>query len=75
MLMEGFQLMLLGMVMVFIVLTLLVIVVQSSARFFDHFSKYFPDPAPPDTHSSKAGGGNELQEIAVVLAAIRAQMH
>ncbi len=74
MLTEGLQLMLMGMLMVFIVLTLLVIVVQASARFFDRFADLFPEAPPPDA-GKKTGGGEALQEIAVVLAAIRAQKH
>lgn len=74
MLIEGLQLMVMGMVVVFIFLTMLVVTIELSHRFFDHFAKYFPEAPPPGAVHKKATGENELQEVAVMLAAIKARL-
>ncbi len=74
MLMEGFQLMVMGMVVVFIFLSMLVVTIELSHHFFDRFANYFPEAPPPGTISKKTSGENELQEVAVMLAAIKARL-
>jgi len=71
MLFEGINLMVVGMTTVFSFLTLLVIVLQVSARFFERFGDRWPDA----TLTSEPAGstpGTQSEEIAVVLAAITA---
>ena len=69
MLFEGINLMVVGMTTVFSFLTLLVIVLQVSARFFERFGDRWPDA----TLTSEPAGSTpdtQSEEIAVVLAAI-----
>ncbi|MGB6223197.1 OadG family protein [Haloferula sp.] len=65
---EGFELMLVGMSVVFAFLILLVGFMHLSGRFFARFSKLFPDPEP-----SKPGLGvkpvHSSEKQAVALAA------
>jgi sodium pump decarboxylase gamma subunit len=68
---QGIVLMVIGMATVFGFLVLLVVAMQLSANFFKKFSHLFPEAAPA---ASKAPvPSDETTQIAVALAAIRAQ--
>jgi sodium pump decarboxylase gamma subunit len=71
MLLEGVNLMVVGMTAVFGFLTLLVVVLQISARVFESFGDRWPDPAiaPP---SAPMPISRRDAEVAVALAAIEA---
>lgn len=71
MLLEGVNLMVVGMTAVFSFLTLLVVVLQISARVFESFGDRWPDPAiaPP---SEPTPISRRDSEVAVALAAIEA---
>ena len=73
MLIDGVNLMAVGMATVFSFLALLVMVLRMSARVFEEFGDRWPDPtvAPGSSDASAETSGNE--EIAVVLAAVEAR--
>ena len=68
---EGVQLMGIGMTTVFAFLGLLVLVMQGSAAFFRANAHLFPEPEKPAA-PRPALPANDQAEIAVVLAAIAA---
>ena len=75
MLTEGLSLMVVGMVTVFSFLTLLVVVLEVSARVFESYGHLWPEPvtdAPAPTAPATAPNESRHAEIAVVLAAIEA---
>ncbi len=77
MLIEGLGLMVTGMCVVFSFLTLLVLAMNVSARFFETFADKFEDEVPkaakPKTAViQKSGSDDELAEIAAAIAAVKA---
>ncbi len=74
MLTEGLGLMVTGMGVVFAFLTLLVMTMLASAKFFDRFSDYFQEETPEQ--KPRTGGPQQsedvLAEIAVAIAAAKA---
>ena len=72
MLLEGVNLMAVGMMTVFSFLTLLVIVLQISARVFQSFGHRWPDPAIATTRSAQTPKTLGDVDVAVALAAIEA---
>ena len=66
---EGLRLMVIGMFVVFCFLSLLVLTMNLSARFFKTFADYFPDTPAPKTNQSASPDSDT--EIAVVLAAVK----
>lgn len=59
-----------GMTTVFGFLTLLVVVMYLSARFFDGFGHRWPDPDDRPARSASIPSARVTPEVAVVLAAI-----
>ena len=72
MLLEGVNLMAVGMTTVFSFLTLLVIVLEISARVFQSFGHRWADPAVAQTPTSPTPGTGGDVEVAVALAVIEA---
>ena len=76
MLTEGLGLMVAGMGVVFAFLTLLVLAMTVSAKFFEVFADYFVEEAPAPVAKPKATvvqqSEDELAEIAVAIAAAKA---
>ncbi len=72
MLQEGIDLMAVGMTTVFGFLTLLVVVLQLSARAFGSFGHRWPDPAIEPSRSEATPRALGNVEIAVAFAAIEA---
>lgn len=74
MLTEGLGLMVAGMGVVFAFLTLLVLTMMASAKFFDRFSDYFqsetPEEKPRTAGIQQSDSG--LAEIAIAIAAAKA---
>ena len=71
MIVEGLRLMGVGMTVVFLVLAILVATMQLSARFFTAFADYFPEE--PSDIEGLADPEDDLLNIAIALAAIRAR--
>lgn len=71
MMVEGVQLLLVGMTTVFAFLGLLVGTMMASAAFFQANAAWFPDPEPPRARPP-APAADDAAEIAVILAAIAA---
>ncbi len=69
MLQEGFELMGVGMVVVFAFLILLVFSLELSTRFFEKFGHLFPDPAPDETPAQRPSGPAPDLAVAVAAAA------
>jgi len=69
MLAEGLQLLLVGMATVFAFLTLLVGLMEGSARFFEAYGDRL---SQPEAAQPSGGASDSHEEIAVVLAAIEA---
>ena len=67
---EGVNLMVIGMTAVFTFLTLLVVVLQVSARVFASFGHWWPDPGPTPSRAETMPQLPRGAEIAVALAAI-----
>ncbi|MEE2638310.1 MAG: OadG family transporter subunit [Acidobacteriota bacterium] len=72
MLLEGVNLMVVGMTTVFSFLVLLVVVLLFSARVFEVYGDRWPDPVSAPDPLPDATGGLAGAEIAVVLAAVEA---
>ena len=72
MLIEGVNLMAVGMATVFSFLALLVVVLQVSARVFEKFGDRWPDSTVEPGPSGASSGTSGNEEIAVVLAAVEA---
>jgi len=72
MLIEGLNLMAVGMTTVFGFLALLVTVLQVAARVFEHYGDRWPDPVTVPEPSNSAIRSSGRAEIAVALAAIAA---
>ncbi len=75
MLIEGLGLMVTGMGVVFAFLTLLVLAMNVSARFFEKFADKFVDEGIPTVKPKKAviqQPNDELAEIAAAIAAVKA---
>ena len=72
MLQEGIELMAVGMTTVFGFLTLLVVVLQLSARAFSSFGHRWPDPAVAPSRSEATPRALGNVEIAVAFAAVEA---
>ena len=70
-LMQGIVLMVIGMATVFSFLVLLIVAMNGSAAFFRKFAHLFPEEAP--TPAKAASSVDPVAEIAVALAAIKAQ--
>jgi oxaloacetate decarboxylase gamma subunit len=72
---EGFELMLVGMGVVFCFLVLLVVVLNLTGAFFQKYSDKFPDPVPeaPPANGGNGGptrpAGDTNAKVAVALAA------
>ncbi len=62
---EGLRLMVVGMITVFVFLSLLVGMMTASAAFFEAFADRFPEDAPNDVAPSRS---NRDAEIALALA-------
>ena len=73
MLIEGVNLMAVGMATVFSFLALLVMVLQVSARVFEKFGDRWPDSTVEPGLSGASSGTSGNEEIAVVLAAVEAR--
>lgn len=71
MLIEGLNLMAVGMTTVFAFLAVLVVLLQVSARFFERFGDRWPDAAVT-TETPGEASTRENEAIAVVLAAVTA---
>ncbi|MCF7849572.1 MAG: OadG family protein [Kiritimatiellales bacterium] len=69
-LMQGIVLMVVGMMVVFSFLALLVLAMSGSAAFFRKFAHLFPEEVQ---ERPRAAATDPVAEIAVALAAIRAQ--
>ena len=63
---QGLIVLVVGITTVFAFLVLLVVVMQASTRFFEKFAYLFPEP------EQDASAAENLAEIAVALAAVRA---
>lgn len=76
MLTEGLGLMVAGMGVVFAFLTLLVLAMNASAKFFEAFSEYFVEEAPAPAVAPKAAvvqqSQDELAAVAIAIAAAKA---
>ena len=72
MLLEGVNLMAVGMTTVFSFLTLLVIVLEISARVFQSFGHRWPDPTATHSPTSPMPGTNGDVEVAIALAVVEA---
>ena len=72
MLLEGVNLMAVGMTTVFSFLALLVIVLEISARVFQSLGHRWPDPAVAQTHTNPMPSARGDIEVAVALAVIEA---
>ena len=72
MLLEGLNLMAVGMTTVFSFLALLVVVLKGSARFFEEFGERWPDQVVPPSSPGNLSGSSGKEEIAVVLAVVEA---
>jgi sodium pump decarboxylase gamma subunit len=72
MLLEGANLMAVGMTTVFSFLALLVIVLEISARVFQSFGHRWPDPAVAHTQANPMPSTRGEVEVAVALAVIEA---
>ena len=72
MLLEGVNLMVVGMTTVFSFLTLLVIMLQISAKVFDSIGYRWPDPTIAPTRSAETPNTLGDVDVAVALAAIEA---
>ena len=74
MLIEGLGLMVTGMCVVFAFLTLLVLSMNISARFFETFADKFADdvPTPVKPKTAVIQQSDELAEIAAAIAAVKA---
>lgn len=66
---EGLTVLVVGMTTVFAFLVLLVVIMQGSSWFFARFAHLFPEPEQPAGASLR----DDLSEIAVVIAALRAR--
>lgn len=77
MLMEGLGLMVAGMGVVFAFLTLLVLAMNGSAKFFEVFADYFVEPEPVTAVKPKATvvrqSEDELAAVAIAIAAAKAR--
>ena len=71
MLLEGVNLMAVGMTAVFSFLTLLVVVLQLSARLFRSFGHTWPDPEIASTLSPAEATVRRDSEVALVIAAVK----
>ncbi len=72
---EGLGLMAVGMSVVFAFLTLLVIAMQASAKFFEIFKDHFPEDLEqvgPKTTTVNSQSTDERAEIAAAIAAAKA---
>ncbi|MBM64252.1 MAG: sodium pump decarboxylase subunit gamma [Acidobacteria bacterium] len=72
MLLEGLNLMVVGMTTVFSFLALLVAVLQGSARIFEEFGDQWPDQVIAPSSPENLSGSSGKEEIAVVLAVVEA---
>ena len=77
MLTEGLGLMVAGMGVVFAFLTLLVLAMNASAKFFEMFADYFVEEAPAPAAKPKAAVARQSNEdefaaIAIAIAAAKA---
>lgn len=76
MLTEGLGLMVAGMGVVFAFLTLLVLAMNASAKFFEIFADYFVEEAPAPAVKPKAAvvqqSEDELAAVAIAIAAAKA---
>ena len=70
---EGFELMLIGMGVVFCFLVLLVVCLQVMGKFFEKFSHLFPEPEPPATASMLAADHPQAATAIALAAAYRAR--
>ena len=70
MLLEGVNLMAVGMTAVFSFLTLLVVMLQLSARVFRSFGHRWPDPVTAVASTPARATARRDSEVAVVLAAV-----
>ena len=68
---EGLKLLVLGMGGVFVFLAVLIQLMKVSAGFFVKYAHLFPEEKPA---AKPAAAGNEEEQIAVALAAIKAKM-
>ena len=68
---EGLKLLILGMGGVFIFLAVLIQLMRVSAAFFVKYAHLFPEEKPA---AAKPAAGNEEEQIAVAIAAIKAKM-
>jgi len=68
---EGIFLMIIGMGTVFVFLILMIIAMNSSARFFQKFAHLFPEEMQQSTQTTPSN--NQIEEIAVAIAAIKAK--
>jgi oxaloacetate decarboxylase (Na+ extruding) subunit gamma len=77
MLMEGLGLMVAGMGVVFAFLTLLVLAMNASAKFFEIFADYFVEPETAPAVKPKATvvrqSEDELAAVAIAIAAAKAR--
>lgn len=65
---EGFELMIIGMGVVFSFLTLLVVIMYATAAFFKRFEAYFATESAPE----EIPADDDLAEIAAIVAAVQA---
>ena len=68
---EGIFLMIIGMGTVFLFLVLMILAMSGSARFFQKFAHLFPEEAQQPAKATNSN--NEIEEIAVAIAAVRAK--
>ena len=69
---QGVTLMVIGMATVFVFLVLLIAVMNASAGFFKKFAHLFPEEVA-ETKAAPAGAADPSEEIAAIIAAIRAK--
>lgn len=71
-LMQGVTLMVIGMATVFVFLVLLIAVMAASAGFFKKFAHLFPEEVV-ETRAPAAATADPSEEVAAIIAAIRAK--
>lgn len=68
---DGLVVMVIGMSVVFLFLVLLVIMMHVNAKIIAWYNKKYPEPVPKAAGGGAAPRGDDLSEIALVIAAVK----